>query len=340
MYKYHNLNPISQVGLDEFTKDYAPVSTPETADAILVRSAAMHEMEFAPDLKAIARAGAGVNNIPLEKCAEQGIVVFNTPGANANGVKELVIAGMLLASRDIIGGINWVEENEDVYGYDPYVSVDSAWRLSRSIHHTTNVDEIYENCDYITVHVPALDSTKGMIGKDALGLMKEGVIVLNFARDVLVDSEAMVDALVAGKVKHYVTDFPTPEIAGVKGAIVIPHLGASTEESEDNCAKMAVKEVMDYLENGNIKHSVNYPDCDMGLRGDKTRILVLHHNVPNMIGQISAILAKDNMNIADLTNKSKGKYAYTMIDVDSEVPDGVVEELKQIGEVLRVRVIC
>ena len=354
MYKYHNLNPISQVGLDEFTKDYAPVSTPETADAILVRSAAMHEMEFAPDLKAIARAGAGVNNIPLEKCAEQGIVVFNTPGANANGVKELVIAGMLLASRDIIGGINWVQENEEdgniakdaekakkaFAGQEPYVSVDSAWRLSRSIHHTTNVDEIYENCDYITVHVPALDSTKGMIGKDALGLMKEGVIVLNFARDVLVDSEAMVDALVAGKVKHYVTDFPTPEIAGVKGAIVIPHLGASTEESEDNCAKMAVKEVMDYLENGNIKHSVNYPDCDMGLRGDKTRILVLHHNVPNMIGQISAILAKDNMNIADLTNKSKGKYAYTMIDVDSEVPDGVVEELKQIGEVLRVRVIC
>ena len=318
-----------------------------------------------------------MNNIPLEKCAEQGIVVFNTPGANANGVKELVIAGMLLASRDIIGGINWVEENEEdgniakdaekakkafagqelegkklgviglgaigvlvanaathLYGYDPYVSVDSAWRLSRSIHHTTNVDEIYENCDYITVHVPALDSTKGMIGKDALGLMKEGVIVLNFARDVLVDSEAMVDALVAGKVKHYVTDFPTPEIAGVKGAIVIPHLGASTEESEDNCAKMAVKEVMDYLENGNIKNSVNYPACD------KTRILVLHHNVPNMIGQISAILAKDNMNIADLTNKSKGKYAYTMIDVDSEVPDGVVEELKQIGEVLRVRVIC
>ena len=340
MYKYHNLNPISQVGLDEFTKDYAPVSTPETADAILVRSAAMHEMEFASDLKAIARAGAGVNNIPLEKCAEQGIVVFNTPGANANGVKELVIAGMLLgiqryhrryqlgtgemkktetlpkmpkkgkkafAGQELegkklgvigLGAIGVLVANAathlgmDVYGYDPYVSVDSAWRLSRSIHHTTNVDEIYENCDYITVHVPALDSTKGMIGKDALGLMKEGVIVLNFARDVLVDSEAMVDALVAGKVKHYVTDFPTPEIAGVKGAIVIPHLGASTEESEDNCAKMAVKEVMDYLENGNIKHSVNYPDCDMGLRGDKTRILVLHHNVPNMIGQISAILAK------------------------------------------------
>ena len=387
MFQYHCLNPIAQKGLDIFDDNYKKADTLDDCQAVLVRSAKMHDMELPESVAVIARAGAGVNNIPVKECAEKGIVVFNTPGANANGVKELVLAGMLLASRDIIGGINWVQENEedgniakdaekakkafagqelegkklgviglgaigvlvanaathlgmDVYGYDPYVSVDSAWRLSRSIHHTTNVDEIYENCDYITVHVPALDSTKGMIGKDALGLMKEGVIVLNFARDVLVDSEAMVDALVAGKVKHYVTDFPTPEIAGVKGAIVIPHLGASTEESEDNCAKMAVKEVMDYLENGNIKHSVNYPDCDMGLRGDKTRILVLHHNVPNMIGQISAILAKDNMNIADLTNKSKGKYAYTMIDVDSEVPDGVVEELKQIGEVLRVRVIC
>lgn len=387
MFKYHCLNPISAVGMNKLDENYVKTENADEADVILVRSAKMHEMEFGKNLKAIARAGAGVNNIPLDKCAEEGIVVFNTPGANANGVKELVIAGMLLAARDVVGGIQWVQEFEEdgdiakiaekkkkafagtelsgkklgviglgaigvlvanvathlgmeVYGYDPYVSVDSAWRLSRSIHHTTNVDEIYENCDYITVHVPALDSTKGMIGKDALSLMKEGVIVLNFARDVLVDSEAMVDALVAGKVKHYVTDFPTPEIAGVKGAIVIPHLGASTEESEDNCAKMAVKEVMDYLENGNIRHSVNYPDCDMGLRGDKTRILVLHHNVPNMIGQISAVLAKDNMNIADLTNKSKGKYAYTMIDVDSEVPEGVVEELKQIGEVLRVRVIC
>ena len=387
MIKVNCLNPIAKVGMNLLPDTFGTTDNFADADAVLVRSAAMHELELPDSLLAVARAGAGVNNIPLEKCAEQGIVVFNTPGANANGVKELVIAGMLLASRDIIGGINWVQENEedgniakdaekakkafagqelqgkklgviglgaigvlvanaathlgmDVYGYDPYVSVDSAWRLSRSIHHTTNVDEIYENCDYITVHVPALDSTRGMIGKDALGLMKEGVIVLNFARDVLVDSEAMVDALVSGKVKHYVTDFPTPEIAGVKGAIVIPHLGASTEESEDNCAKMAVKEVMDYLENGNIKHSVNYPDCDMGLRGDKTRILVLHHNVPNMIGQISAILAKDNMNIADLTNKSKGKYAYTMIDIDSDVTENVVEELKGIGEVLRVRVIC
>ena len=386
MYKYHCLNPISGVGLEEFTENYAPVSTPDTADAILVRSAAMHDMEFAPELKAVARAGAGVNNIPLEKCAEQGIVVFNTPGANANGVKELVIAGMLLASRDIIGGISWVQENEedgniakdaekakkafagcelqgkklgviglgaigvlvanaadhlgmDVYGYDPYVSVDSAWRLSRNVHHATNVDELYEQCDYITVHVPALDSTKGMISRDAIGLIKKGVVVLNFARNVLVDEEAMVDALVSGHVKHYVTDFPTPEIAGVKGAIVIPHLGASTEESEDNCAKMAVKELMNYLENGNIKNSVNYPDCDMGLRGNNTRILLLHHNVPNMIGQFTKILARDNMNIADLTNKSKGKYAYTMIDVDSEVPEGVAEELRQVNNVLRVRVI-
>lgn len=327
-----------------------------------------------------------MNNIPLDKCAEEGIVVFNTPGANANGVKELVIAGMLLASRDIIGGINWVQENEedgniakdaekakkafagcelegkklgviglgaigvlvanaathlgmDVYGYDPYVSVDSAWRLSRSIRHARSVDEVYRECDYITVHVPAMDSTKDMIDKDAVSLMKDGVVVLNFARDVLVDEEAMIDALVSGKVKHYVTDFPTQVIAGVKGAIVIPHLGASTEESEDNCAKMAVREIRDYLENGNIHNSVNYPNCDMGRRGDNTRLLLLHHNVPNMIGQFSKILADDNMNIADLTNKSKGSYAYTMIDIDSEVSDQVVEDLKRVKEVLRVRVI-
>lgn len=386
MYKYHCLNPISNVGLEQFTEKYVPVSSPGNADALLVRSAVMHEMEFDKELKAIARAGAGVNNIPLEKCAEEGIVVFNTPGANANGVKELVIAGMLLASRDIIGGINWVQENEedgniakdaekakkafagnelegkklgviglgaigvlvanaavhlgmDVYGYDPYVSVDSAWRLSRNIHHAKTVDEIYKDCDYITIHVPAMDSTKGMIDGDALGLMKDGVIVLNFARNVLVDEEAMVDALVSGHVKHYVTDFPTPTIVGVKGAIVIPHLGASTEESEDNCAKMAVKQLRNYLENGNICNSVNYPDCDMGLRGENTRIVLLHHNVPNMIGQFTKILADDNMNIADMTNKSKGGYAYTMIDIDSEVPDRVAEDLRKVKEVLRVRVI-
>lgn len=374
------------MGLERLTEEYVPVSTMEKADAVLVRSTVMHEMEFSLKLKAIARAGAGVNNIPLEKCAEKGIVVFNTPGANANGVKELVIAGMLLASRDIVGGINWVQENEedgniakdaekakksfagcelegkklgviglgaigvlvanaatnlgmDVYGYDPYVSVDSAWRLSRSIHHAKSIDELYGDCDYITIHVPAMEQTKGMIDKNAISLMKKGVVVLNFARDVLVDEEAMVDALLSGHVKHYVSDFPTPVTAGVKGAIVIPHLGASTEESEDNCAKMAVKQLRDYLENGNIRNSVNYPNCDMGLRGENTRILLLHRNVPNMIGQFTKILAKDNMNIADLTNKSKGKYAYTMIDIDSPVTDSTVEELVQVEEVLRVRII-
>ena len=386
MYRYHCLNAISQVGLEAFTEEYVPVSEPENADAILVRSTNMKEMEFGKDLKAIARAGAGVNNIPLEKCAEEGIVVFNTPGANANGVKELVLAGMLLASRDIIGGINWVQENEEdgniakdaekakkafagcelegkklgviglgaigvlvanaathlgmeVYGYDPYISVDSAWRLSRSIRHAKTVDEIYKDCDYITIHVPATDTTKGMIDQDALSLMKKGVVVLNFARNVLVEEEAMVDALVSGHVKHYVTDFPTPQIVGVKGAIVIPHLGASTEESEDNCAVMAASQIKNYLENGNIKNSVNYPDCDMGLRGGNTRILILHHNVPNMIGQFTKILADDNMNIADLTNKSKGRYAYTMIDIDSSVSENVIKDLGAVKEVLRIRVI-
>ena len=386
MFKYHCLNPIADVGLEKFTKDYEKTGDVNEADGILVRSAAMHDMELPEKLLAVARAGAGVNNIPLDKCAEQGIVVFNTPGANANGVKELVIAGMLLASRDIIGGINWVQENEedgniakdaekakkqfagcelegkklgviglgaigvlvantamhmgmDVYGYDPYVSVDSAWRLSRNIHHAKTVDELYKDCDYITIHVPATAHTQGMINRNSIGLMKKGVVVLNFARDLLVDEEAMVDALVAGQVKHYVTDFPTPVIAGVKGAIVIPHLGASTEESEDNCAVMAVKELRNYLENGNIRNSVNYPDCDMGLRGENTRILLLHHNIPNMIGQFTKILAMDNMNIADLTNKSKGKYAYTMIDIDSSVPEGVIDELRTVGDVLKIRVL-
>lgn len=386
MYKYHCLNPIADIGLNNFTEDYTKIDTAEGADALLVRSAVMHDMEFDKNLMAIGRAGAGVNNIPLDTCAEQGIVVFNTPGANANGVKELVIAGMLLASRDIIGGINWVQENEEdgnilkdaekakkqfagceiegkklgviglgaigvlvanaavhlgmeVYGYDPYLSVDAAWRLSRNIHHAKTVDELYKDCDYITIHVPAMDSTKGMIDKNAIGLMKDGVVILNYARNVLVDEEAVVDALVSGHVKNYVTDFPTPIVAGVKGAIITPHLGASTEESEDNCAKMAVAEVRNYLENGNIQHSVNYPDCDMGVKGENTRITLLHHNVPNMIGQFTKILADDNMNIADMTNKSKGEYAYTMIDIDSDVTDSVIEDLIKVNDVLRVRVI-
>lgn len=386
MYRYHCLNPIAHVGIEKFDEKYKKTENIEEADAVLVRSAGMHEMEFGKNLKAIARAGAGVNNIPLDRCSEQGIVVFNTPGANANGVKELVIAGMFLAARDIIGGINWVQEHEEdgdlakatekakkafagtelegkklgviglgaigvlvantaihlgmeVYGYDPYVSVDAAWRLSRNIYHAKTVDELYKDCDYITIHVPALPDTKGMINKDAISLMKKNVVVLNFARDVLVDSEAMVDALVAGKVKCYVTDFPTPEIAGVKGTIVIPHLGASTEESEENCARMAVKELKDYLENGNIRNSVNYPACDMGVKEEGNRITILHKNVPNMIGQLTAVLAQENMNISLMANKSRKEYAYTMIDVEADVPEAVEEKLEAIEGVLKVRVI-
>ena len=386
MYKYHCLNPISAVGLDQLDENYVNVETAKGADAILVRSAKMHEMEFDKNLKVIARAGAGVNNIPLERCAEEGVVVFNTPGANANGVKELVIAGMLLAARDIIGGINWVQEYEEdgdiakitekkkkvfagtelegkklgviglgaigvlvanaavhlgmeVYGYDPYVSVDSAWRLSRNIHHAKTADEIYKECDYITVHVPALEDTKGMINKDAISLMKKGVVILNFARDVLVNQEDIVDALVSEKVRCYVTDFPTKEIVGVRGAIVIPHLGASTEESEDNCAKMAAAEVKDFLENGNITHSVNFPDCDMGAKGEGERITILHKNIPNMIGQFTALLAEKNMNIEVMTNKNRKEYAYTMLDVDGTVSEDVEAQLAAVEGVLKVRVI-
>ena len=386
MYKYHCLNPISAVGLDQLDENYVNVETAKGADAILVRSAKMHEMEFDKNLKVIARAGAGVNNIPLERCAEEGVVVFNTPGANANGVKELVIAGMLLAARDIIGGINWVQEYEEdgdiakitekkkkvfagtelegkklgviglgaigvlvanaavhlgmeVYGYDPDVSVDSAWRLSRNIHHAKPADEIYKECDYITVHVPALEDTKGMINKDAISLMKKGVVILNFARDVLVNQEDIVDALVSEKVRCYVTDFPTKEIVGVRGAIVIPHLGASTEESEDNCAKMAAAEVKDFLENGNITHSVNFPDCDMGAKGEGERITILHKNIPNMIGQFTALLAEKNMNIEVMTNKSRKEYAYTMLDVDGTVSEDVEAQLAAVEGVLKVRVI-
>lgn len=386
MYKYYCFNKIAAAGLADLSDDFVPASSPEKADGILVRSAALHDMEFGKNLKAIARAGAGVNNIPLERCAEEGVVVFNTPGANANGVKELVIAGMLLASRDIIGGISWVQENEedgniakdaekakkafagcelqgkklgviglgaigvlvanaatslgmDVYGYDPYLSVESAWKISGAIHHARTVDELYMNCDYITIHVPATDSTRGMIDGNAISLMKNGVVILNFARDVLVHSEAIVDGLVSRKVKHYVTDFPTPEIAGVKGAIVIPHLGASTAEAEENCAKMAVKELQNYLKYGNIVNSVNYPNCDMGYPGEHKRITVLHRNIPNMIGQITGMLARDRVNIADMSNKSKGVYAYTMIDVDSGLPESAADDLKAIDGVLRVRVI-
>lgn len=387
MYKYYCLNPIAGVGLNQFSDAYTKIDAAEGADAILVRSAAMHDMEFSSDLKAIARAGAGVNNIPLDRCAEEGIVVFNTPGANANGVKELVLAGMLLASRDIVGGIEWVKEHQEeadiaktaekakkafagcelagkklgviglgaigvlvanaaanlgmeVYGYDPYLSVDAAWKLSRQIYHATTTEEIYKECDYITIHVPALDSTKGMINAEAMNLMKDGVVVLNFARDVLVNEADMLAALQAGKVKKYVTDFPNSTVAGADGVIVIPHLGASTEESEDNCAKMAVAEIKDFLENGNIKNSVNYPACDMGQKGEYTRITIMHRNVPSVISQISTILGKDGINIVNMTNKSRNAYAYTVLDVEDVVTTKVEEDLKQIEDVIKIRVIA
>lgn len=386
MFKYHCLNPISHVGLEQLDENYVKTDDAKEADAILVRSAKMHDMDFGPNLKLIARAGAGVNNIPLDRCAEEGIVVFNTPGANANGVKEIVIAGMLLAARDIIGGINWVQEYEedgdiakitekkkkafagteiqgkklgviglgaigvlvantavnlgmDVYGYDPYLSVDAAWKLSRHIHHAKTVDELYNQCDYITIHVPATEDTKGMIDKNAISLMKKGVVILNFARDVLVNQEDIVDALVSEKVRCYVTDFPTKEIVGVKGSIVIPHLGASTEESEDNCARMAASELRDFLENGNIHHSVNYPDCDMGKKSSAARITVLHRNVPKMLGQFTGILAEEGINISLMTNKSRGEYAYTMIDADAAVPAEVEKKISEAEGVLRVRIL-
>lgn len=386
MYQYQCLNAISEAGLSLFSEDYQRTEEMAGADAVLLRSASLHETAFPEKLKAIARAGAGVNNIPLQDCAEKGIVVFNTPGANANGVKELVIAGMLLASRDIIGGIEWVKNHAgeesiakeaekqkkifagqeiegkklgviglgaigvlvanaalhlgmEVYGYDPYMSVDSAWNLSRHIHHVKNLDTIYRECDYITLHVPALDDTKGMIDREAAEKMKEGVILLNFARELLVKEEDLIEVLETGHIRKYVTDFPTAGLAGRDHVIVIPHLGASTEESEDNCARMAVREIREYLENGNITNSVNYPNCDMGKKGKNARITVLHHNVPNMIGQFTALLAKRGINIADLTNKSRGRFAYTMIDIEETDSSGIVEELSGIEDVLKVRMI-
>lgn len=386
MFKYHCLNPIAQVGLEGFTEDYVKTDNIEEADGILVRSANMHDMPLSANLLAVARAGAGVNNIPLDKCAGKGIVVFNTPGANANGVKEIVIAAMLLASRDIVGGINWVEENKDnpdiakaaekvkknfagteiqdkklgiiglgaigvkvanvakhmgmeVYGYDPYVSVDAAWNLSRDVKHVINVDEIYENCDVITIHVPLLDSTREMINEDAISKMKDGVILLNFARDLLVDEEAVLAGIEKGRVRKYVSDFPNTTTAGKPGCIVIPHLGASTEESEDNCAVMAVKELKNFLENGNINNSVNYPNCDMGICDQAGRIAIFHLNVANMITKFTALFGDNGINISDMTNKSKGDIAYTMLDVEERPSEEIIDTLRSIPGVIRVRVV-
>ena len=386
MRKIHCINAISQYGTDQFTEDYELTDEVNEAEGILVRSASLHEMQFSNSLLAIARAGAGVNNIPLDACAQEGIVVFNTPGANANGVKELVLAGLFLASRDIVGGIEWCKENKDdanigktaekakkafagceikgkklgvvglgaigaevanaaialgmeVYGYDPYISVNAAWRLSRDVKHTTSLDTICQECDYITLHVPAVDSTKGMINKAAIDQMKDGVVILNFARDVLVNEDDLAEALKSGKVKKYVTDFANPKSVAMENTIVIPHLGASTEESEDNCAKMAVQEIMDYLENGNIRNSVNYPACDMGVKKTACRVAVLHMNIPNMIGQITGVLAPGKINISDMTNKSRDKFAYTLMDLEHTPDDIMVQKLNAIEGVLRVRLI-
>lgn len=386
MRRIHCLNNISKCGTDFFTDEYTMTDSLDKAEGVLVRSASMHELELPKELLAIARAGAGVNNIPLDSCAEKGIVVFNTPGANANGVKELVLAGLFLASRDVVGGIGWCQGIKDdpniaktvekgkkdfagceikgkklgviglgaigaevanaaaalgmeVYGYDPYISVNAAWMLSRDVKHITSVDIIYEECDYITLHVPLMDATKEMINDETIGKMKDGVVVLNFARDLLVKDDAMAAALESGKVHKYVTDFPNPKSVNMKGAIAIPHLGASTEESEDNCAKMAVKELMDYLENGNIRNSVNFPNCDMGICRMASRVAVFHKNIPNMIGQVTGTLAAAGVNISDMTNKSKGKFAYTLLDLENEVEDSVIEKLSAIDGISRVRVV-
>ncbi len=386
MYKINCLNPIAQVGLDQFSSQYEITGDVKEAEGILVRSASMYEMELPDKLLAVARAGAGVNNIPLDKCAEQGIVVFNTTGANANGVKELVIAGMLLAARDVVGGIEWVKasgENADiakaaekekkkfagreimgkklgviglgaigvkvanaavaldmeVFGYDPYLSVNAAWSLSRAVHHVTNVDDIYEQCDYITIHVPLMDATKGMIDSAAIEKMKDGAVILNFARDLLADEMAVLAGLESGKIARYVSDFPNPTTAGQKGCIVIPHLGASTEESEDNCAVMAVQELTDYLENGTIRNSVNYPACDMGVCTTVGRVAIFHKNIANMITKFTAEFGEKGINISNMMNKSRGEVAYTMLDVDGTPTKEMVQALEEIPGVFRVRIV-
>ena len=385
-YKYNCLNPIAECGLKNLGDNYVRTEKFEEADAVFVRSAKMDELVPGSNLLAVARAGAGVNNIPHAEYAKKGIVVFNTPGANANGVKELVIAAMLLASRDIVGGIEWVKANAsdpavgkaaekakkafagteiqgkklgviglgaigqkvanaavqlgmEVFGYDPYLSVDAAWNLDHAVRHCKNVEAIYRACDFITIHVPALDSTKGMINAEAIAMMKRGVIIVNAARDALVNEADLVAAIDAGKVRAYVSDFPNATTAGRKGCIVIPHLGASTEEAEDNCAVMAVKEMRDYLENGNIVNSVNYPACSLGPIRTAGRVAICHKNEANMIGQFTSILGTAKVNIDAIANKSRGDFAYTLIDTDSAIPADVVAALEKSDAVIRVRVI-
>jgi len=378
------LNNIAKVGTDCFRKGYTLTDSMEDAAGVLVRSADMKETDFPAGLRAIARAGAGVNNIPLDRCAENGIVVFNTPGANANSVKELVLCGMLLAARDVAGGIRWVRDNAadeniakttekakkafagnelkgkalgvvglgaigvlvanaavslgmKVYGFDPYLSVKSAWNLSPMVIHAEKIEEIYAAADYVTLHVPATASTKGMIGADAIAQLKPGAVILNFARDTLVDEAALAQALEEGKVRKYVTDFPTPGSAHMKNALVIPHLGASTEEAEDNCAVMAAEELQDYLDNGNIHNSVNYPEINLGVCEAEARVGILHRNIPNMLSQITAFFGTQGLNIENMANKSRGDFAYTLLDISHPMPHDTVERLKEIDGVIRVR---
>ncbi len=383
------LNKIAKCGTDIFDKDaYVVSDSVENPDAIMVRSAVMHDMEFGDNLKAIARAGAGVNNIPLDKCAEQGIVVFNTPGANANGVKELVVCGMLLACRDVVGGINWVKSVKDdetvaklvekekskfagtevagktlgiiglgaiggplanvavsmgmkVIGCDPYMSVDAAWKISRSVKKVDTREEIFTQADFISIHTPLIANddpkvnTKYMINKDTIAMMKDGVVILNFARDALVNDDDIEEALKSGKVRKYVTDFPNARTTGMDGVIAIPHLGASTEESEDNCAVMAAEELVNYLETGNIKNSVNYPSVEMP-HHDGIRLVILHRNIPNMISHISSTLAADNVNIENLANRSKGDYAVTLVDVLTDITPEIIDEMQSMEGIIRV----
>lgn len=386
MFKYTCLNPIADVGLNNLTDKYTKTDDFAEADAVLVRSAAMHDMELSDNLCAVARAGAGVNNIPLDKCADKGIVVFNTPGANANGVKELFVTGMLLAARDVVGGIEWAKENADneniskdmekakkqfagtelmgkkigviglgaigvlvanvanrmkmdVYGVDPFLSVNNALSLSRDVKIVKSYEEIYKNCDYITIHVPLLEDTKGMLNKEAFDKMKDGVVILNMARDTLVNDDDMKAALESGKVAKYVTDFPNPAVMKMSNVIATPHLGASTAESEDNCAVMAVDEIRNYMENGNIVNSVNYPNCDAGVCDTKGRITVCHKNVPAMLNRITNVFSEANINIAHMTNKSRGDYAYCIFDIDSESSADVADKLSAVDGVLKVRII-
>ena len=386
MYKIHYLNKISPKGTELWTEDYSLTDHPEGAHAALVRSASMHEMALPKTMLAVARAGAGVNNIPLDRCAEEGVVVFNTPGANAHSVMELALCGMLLSCRDIVAGINWVQSVKDdpeiaklvekgkgkfagheithkklgviglgavggplanaarklgmeVYGCDPFISVDAAWHLDRHIIRVKTRDEIYENCDIISLHTPLLDDTRKMINREAIAKMRDGVIILNFARDLLVDDDAMEEALKSGKVHRYVTDFPNPRTANMEGVIAIPHLGASTEESEDNCAKMAVRQVMDYLENGNIVNSVNFPNCDMGICTKVSRIAILHGNIPNSLSRFTSIISAEGINISDMVNRSRGEHAYTMLDLDHVPSPAAIDMLQRIQGVYRVRVI-